>query len=293
MSAQLSRLLVVQCKNCQYWCFGSRDAGRIRNASYGGSRTGKPINGMTGHSRRLQLLFLVVGLVACSGDSIEWRDARYDGPPQPPFGIERGSWIPSTACEASLRVARDATTAFATWWEPSVDGSSRLILARIDSSGSAATRSVVDSTDRSARGCGRPAPAIALSPGYIHLAYFAEATEGPGIFYLHSMDGGRTFHTPVAIVYGRNPAAVSVAASGDTVVVAYEDPNSVRPAVGLSLSHTTGHIFSVNSIASPESSRATLPVVRIKGRTIQLWWSERSPNPIISATKPVYREGHF
>jgi hypothetical protein len=127
----------------------------------------------------------------------------------------------------------------------------------------------------------------------VHIAYFAEPREGSGVFYAHSMDNGVTFHTPVAVVFGDKASAVSVAASGDTVAVAYEDPNSERPAIGLALSRTIGHIFSVNSIASPPSSRATLPVVRIDGQTIRVWWSERSPNPVISATKTVYREGRW
>lgn len=193
-----------------------------------------------------------------------------------------------------MRTARVGSTLFATWWEPRSDGSARLIVSRIDSSVAKPVKAVADSSDHSARGCGRPAPAIASSPsGYVHIAYFAEPQEGSGVFYAHSMDNGVTFHTPVAVVFGDKPSAVSVAASGDTVAVAYEDPNSERPAIGLALSRTIGHIFSINSIASPPSSRATLPVVRIDGQTIRVWWSERSPNPVISATKTVYREGRW
>jgi hypothetical protein len=202
--------------------------------------------------------------------------------------------VPASACEASVRIARVGSEVFATWWEPRADGSSRLIVSRIDTAGTSAITAVADSTDKSARGCGRPAPAIAADgSGYVHLAYFAEPGEGAGLFYAHSMDNGLTYHAPVAVVFGDNPSAVSVAASGDTVAVAYEDPNSERPAIGLALSRSTGHIFTVKSIASPTSSRATLPVVRLQGRIVRLWWSERSPNPTVSATRTVYREGRW
>jgi hypothetical protein len=168
------------------------------------------------------------------------------------------------------------------------------MVRRVESSATGSVNAVADSSDHSARGCGRPAPAIAANPsGYVHLAYFAEPPQGSGVFYVHSMDKGVTFHAPVAVVFGDKPSAVSVAARGDTVAVAYEDPNSERPAIGVALSRTTGHIFSISSIASPPSSRATLPVISIKGQAIRLWWSERSPNPAISATQTVYREGRW
>jgi hypothetical protein len=153
---------------------------------------------------------------------------------------------------------------------------------------------VADSTDRSARECARPAPAIAVNrSGRVHLAYFAEPAQGSGIFYVHSMDNGLTFHAPIAVVFGDKPAPVSVAEDGDNVAVAYEDPNSERSAVGVALSRTMGHIFSIKDAASPPSSRATLPVVRIEGHLVRVWWSERSPIPTVSATRTVYREGRW
>ncbi|HEY8165817.1 MAG TPA: hypothetical protein VIF83_09730 [Gemmatimonadaceae bacterium] len=237
---------------------------------------------------------ILIAVSACAENAIHWSDPRYDGPQQPSFGIGRIAWLPSDACEASVRIARAGATTFATWWELHSDGSARLIVSRMDSTMREPQAVAADTADHSRRECGRPAPAIAVSPsGYVHLAYFAEPVEGSGVFYAHSMDGGLTFHTPVAIVFGDKPSAVSVAAAGDTVVVAYEDPNSERPSIGLALSQTIGHIFSMNSIASPDAARATLPVVRIGGRMIRLWWSERSPNPAVSATRPVYREGRW
>jgi len=154
---------------------------------------------------------------------------------------------------------------------------------------------IADSTDHSTRGCGRPPPAIAADPGtgYIHLAYFSEPNTGSGIFFAHSMDSAKTFHSPVPIVFGRNASRVSVASSGDRVVVAYEDPNAQQPSIGVALSKTMGHIFEARVTASGDNGIARQPVVRLKGRLIQVWWSEYSANPTISATRPMYREGKW
>jgi hypothetical protein len=150
---------------------------------------------------------------------------------------------------------------------------------------------IADSTDHGVRGCGRSAPAIAVdsSSGYVHLAYFAEPASGAGIFFEHSMDKGATFHSPVPIVFGKNPSRVSVASNGDRVVVAYEDPNSSQPLVSVALSKTMGHIFESRALASSENGRARQPVVRLSEDSIHLWWSEYSSNPAVSATRPVYR----
>ena len=156
-----------------------------------------------------------------------------------------------------------------------------------------ATPVVADSTDRGPRGCGRPAPAIAAddSSGYLHLAYFAEPESGAGVYFAHSMDAGATFHSPVPIVFGRNPSRVSVGSKGDRVAVAYEDPNASQPIIGVALSKTMGHIFENRIRATSENGRARQPVVRVTGDSIRLWWSEYSANPAVSATRAMYRAG--
>jgi hypothetical protein len=52
-----------------------------------------------------------------------------------------------------------------------------------------------------------------------------------------------------------------------------------------------GHIFESRSIATSENGRARQPVVRLAGDSVFLWWSEYSPNPTVSATRPFYRVG--
>lgn len=105
-----------------------------------------------------------------------------------------------------------------------------------------------------------------------------QATEGPGLFFAHSMDGGITFHAPVPIVYGERLGVTSVAASGDHVAVAFEDPGSRTPRIGLALSATMGHIFEHRLMpVSDDNSAATQPLVAVNGRRIAVAWRERQP----------------
>jgi len=105
------------------------------------------------------------------------------------------------------------------------------------------------------------------------------------------MDSGRTFHSPVPIVFGDNPGFVSVAAEGDRVAVAYDDPNSVQPTIGIALSRTMGHIFKPGAPISNTNELAKQATVELRGDTIRVWWNDYSANPRVSATRTAYREG--
>jgi DNA-binding beta-propeller fold protein YncE len=188
-------------------------------------------------------------------------------------------------------MARGDDHEYAVWWQSRTDSSVVLLSARRVARGKWSQPVIADSTDHGVRGCGRPAPAIAVDSksGYVHVAYFSEPKSGAGIFFAHSMDTAATFHSPVPIVFGKDPSRVSVASDGDRVVVAYEDPNSTQPIIGIALSNTMGHIFESRSIATSENGRARQPAVRVEGDSIRLWWSEYSADPAVSATRPRYR----
>ena len=151
-----------------------------------------------------------------------------------------------------------------------------LLTSRSDDGGAWTKPVVVDSTDASTRGCARPAPSIAgdVVSGYVHLSYFLEPAAGAGVFSAHTMDGGASFHAPVALVYGARPAATSVAAEGDRVAVAYEDPNSGRPRIFVALSKSMGHLFELKLPVSGESGNAVNPVARLHGRKVEVSWTE-------------------
>jgi hypothetical protein len=116
--------------------------------------------------------------------------------------------------------------------------------------------------------------AVDASSGYVHVVYFLSSPDGPGVFFAHSMQGGMMFHSPVAIVYGERVSTAAVTAHGDTVAVAYENPNAATSQVWLALSHTTGHIFEQNASVSPANVIATRPAVSLNGSRVAVSWME-------------------
>lgn len=243
---------------------------------------------------RYSLFACVLLIIACSGEAVRWSDVSYSAPTLPAH-VALGTVMPSAyACPVSVRAVRAGKNMLAAWWLVRRDSSGVLLVAQSRDDGRSWMPAVVaDSTDRSVRGCGRPAPAIAVdsASSYVHVAYFAETESGKGIFFAHSMDSGRTFHSPVPIVFGDNPGSVAVAAEGDRVAVAYDDPNSTKPTVGIALSKTMGHIFKPGEPISNASELAKQPTVGLRGDTIRVWWSDYSADPRISATRTAYREG--
>ena len=166
--------------------------------------------------------------------------------------------------------------AYASWFTVRPDSSVLLRVARSDDGGRTwRTAVTADSTDVGRAGCARPVPFIAADSlnGYVHLAYYLDAQEGAGLFFTHSMERGDYFHQPVQIVYGDRPSSASVASRGDTVVVAYEDPNSRFPRVGLALSFTQGHIFEYRLPASDETGEAHMPRVAVRGSRLAVAWT--------------------
>ncbi len=170
----------------------------------------------------------------------------------------------------------DTSEAYASWFTARPDSSVLLRVARSDDGGRTWNAAVTaDSTDVGRAGCARPTPFLSADPlnGYVHLAYHLVAREGAGVFFTHSMERGALFHEPVPIVYGDRPSTASVASRGDTVIVAYEDPNSRLPRLGLALSRTQGHIFESRVAASDETGEARTPLVAVRGTRIAVAWT--------------------
>jgi len=244
--------------------------------------------------QRLIAAVIALVLAGCARQPVAWKEISYSAPPRP--RVEPMGRIAPAAggCPVSVRAVKAGSSFFASWWRVRPDSSAELMVARSHDAGEGWDQLVVaDSTDHGVRGCGRPAPAIAVdsSNGYVNVAYFMEPQAGAGIFFSHSMDGGRTFHAAVPIVFGDNASSVGIATSGDRVAVAYEDPNSTEATVGVALSRTMGHIFEYRSGISSDNERARQPVVDIRGDTVGVWWSDHSADPRISATRTAYREG--
>jgi len=249
----------------------------------------------------LSMSVLVLG--ACVKEPVEWRgDARQivmptlgedlSVPPAPNAHLvlrEDGSPVleslvasatspaDTAACPGSLRTAAmSATELYSVWWSRRSAGRAALVSARSDDAGGTWTPAVpVDTTDRGANSCSRPAPAIAADAksGYVHVTYFLNSTGGPGVFFAHSMERGELFHAPVPIMYGERPSATAVAAADSMVIVAFEDPNSERSQIALAMSRTWGHIFArERPEASAGATIAERPLVALRQPLVAVGW---------------------
>ena len=185
-----------------------------------------------------------------------------------------GSWVAGAPVKG---------TRWSAWWQIRPDSSALLIAEQRDSTRQSLRRVTVDSVDKALLGCARPAPSIAVDSvnGYVHIAYYMVAPEGPGLFYAHLMNPQLPrFETPQAIVYGEKPVHVAIASRADTVALAYEDPNSEVGRIAMSMSITAGHLFEQTARLIPvstSSQQASSPqIVRLAGGQLWVGWRESS-----------------
>lgn len=83
------------------------------------------------------------------------------------------------------------------------------------------------------------------------------------------------FHDPVAIAYGKRASRADIAASGDRVVVAYEEPNADRSQIWAALSKSMGHIFESRIPVSGTNEIAVNPRIQLSGTELKIQWLER------------------
>jgi hypothetical protein len=87
------------------------------------------------------------------------------------------------------------------------------------------------------------------------------------------MDRGMFFHSPVTIVYGERIGLAAIAARGDLVAVAFEDPNTNPQRVGLVFSRTMGHTYDTREIVSPPTGDARAPGIALGEKRIAVMWT--------------------
>jgi hypothetical protein len=235
-------------------------------------------------------------VVACGEPPVAWNETRsgrsFVGGAVAPDGAllpdsmamlaARVSSPEPKVCPGSLVLTRAGSRLFAAWWRVRSDSGALLLAAHSDDGGRAwSTPVAVDTTDQSVTGCDRAPPAIAAdsASGYVHVVFALLGREGPGLFYAHSMDAGATFHAAVPIFYGDRLGRSSVAADRDVVAVAFEDPNSRAPRIGLALSRTMGHIFEERLLPiSDDNEIASRPLVAVQGRRLAVAWLRGDPS---------------
>jgi hypothetical protein len=247
----------------------------------------------------------LVGLLvssACVKEPVDWGDVSYRpsqlGDPDTRSAVMSAN-LPSIAeapkpCIRSIRTAGIGADLFRAWWSSRNDSSVVLSMQHSGDRGATWEAPVaVESRDRGRRGCDRPAPGIFYDSvsGYLDLVYFIEGTEGAGIFFIHSMDKGRMFHAPVAVVYGNAPSAASVAGIGDSVVVVFEDPNATTPRIGIALSRTAAHIFEQRGQVTPDDVLAVAPWVALDHGKITVWWKTPDQSESPHGDRVGYRSG--
>lgn len=232
---------------------------------------------------RSAILLMALAATACVNEPVDWGDVSYRhsqlGDP-PARSFVRSAGLPNVGgtvapCIRSIVSAGSHPEIFRAWWAVRSDSNGVLSLQRSSDGGRSWQPPLeVDARDQGRRGCDRPPPGIAYDSAsrYVYLVYFLDASDGSGVFFAHSMDEGKMFHSPVPVVYGGPPVRASVAAHGDSVVVVFEDPNATSPTLGIVLSHTTGHIFDQRGQVTAEEIRANQPWVSLEGNHVNVWW---------------------
>jgi hypothetical protein len=181
----------------------------------------------------------------------------------------------SARCEQTTVFARDGNDWYAAWNQMRPDGSVTVLAAKSSNGGASwSAPGIVDSTDVARLGCARPGPSIAAANGYVHIAYSVQAPEGYGVFFAHSMDGTRTFHSAVPVVYGDRLSETAVATDGMNVIVAYENPSGTGRRVDLAISRTQGHTFEARVNSSPDEMTASRPEAALRGNTLAVSFAD-------------------
>lgn len=177
-------------------------------------------------------------------------------------------------CSNSVRTYwDDSFHPYAVWWSLRSDSTADLVASSTTDGRRWSAPVRIDTADVAKVGCRRPPPALFSEGDNVHVAYSMRAGEGPGIFLAHSMDRGRTFHSPVAVAYGEKLGLASVAANGNFVIVAYEDPNTTPTRISIALSTTMAHLFEYREVISPEDMAASQPFVYTPdGKHVTLTW---------------------
>ena len=254
---------------------------------------------------RYHLLPTLLLLGACDAGPIAWQDAtaapastdslavsmnRAVSASQIALAKELSAQFKNVCVQTARVVWEGAPGTFATWWSVRPDSGADIVVSRFTGR-SWSTPVKLDTTDVSNTGCSRPAPAIAADGDYLHIVYAMRAKEGPGIFLSHSMDAGRIWHSPVAVVYGERPGLASVAAKGNFVVVAFEDPNTTPTRISVAVSTTMAHLFDFRSPVSSPDIAASRPWVATDGKKVTLLWmaadSSREFTRRGTVTRPV------
>jgi hypothetical protein len=227
---------------------------------------------------------------SCAADPIAWGGVEY-------LGVETAGGAGAVQQEQLCGTVEveHGVERFRAGWQT---GTGALTVMRSPDGGASWEQPVIpDSRQSPEPPCNRLPPALFADSvnGFLHIAYFHEVRGGAGVYYVHSMDasrlvqvGGGMFEQPVALTFGRRAVRTSVASRGDTVVVAYEDPNSARGGIHLAISSTAGHLFELRTVMPGGAGAVREPRVELVAGQLLVTWREAS-----DAARLLRRRGSF
>lgn len=238
-------------------------------------------------------------LTACGAEGISWGPVTYQdyADAARPAPVETETLPPrgGAGCADIVIVGRGEAR-YAAWWEEGKGGSSVLMLARSPDGGAHwETPLVADDRDAGSMGCRRPVPALFADDltEYLHVTYHISPPGSAGIYFTHSMHApelGRSsngvLHTPVPVAHGQGPSRSAVAGRGDTVVVAFEDPNGGnKKRILLAFSTGAGHVFGTYEPVSQPALIRERPRVSLAGDSVRVEWTEQIGGVLRAASR--------
>ncbi len=118
-------------------------------------------------------------------------------------------------------------------------------------------------------------PSVAVSRGSVVVAWGIFTLGDREIFLARSADGGRTFNSPINFSHNAgNSSSPSVAASGNSVAVAWTDDTPGNNEIFLSRSADGGTTFSPPVNPSNNAGNSSNPSVAVSGNSVVIAWAD-------------------
>lgn len=229
---------------------------------------------------------MVLFLAACAAEPVIWDEPEAGAP----WMMLPGGYAPPPVagmCHDSFVTRQANGVVHAAWWSVRPDSTAVLMVAQESKANGWSVPEAADTMDAGRTGCRRPPPTMTVSNGSVYLAYGMTAKEGPGVFTVHWMPG--MTHAPVAVVYGERFGRTAIDVRGDTVVVAYEDPNTDPRRIGLAVSTTGSHLFQYRTLVSPPTGGASEPQLALDSTGITVVWNQTTRGQL----QGMSRHGRF
>jgi hypothetical protein len=193
------------------------------------------------------------------------------------------AWTPlrwpddSTACAGTQVGARArGDTSYAVWWRRNSYGHGDLMISRSDNGVKWTEPTLIGGAVPASNICSRPPPALGvdLGTGAAYVAWHGMTNLGPGMLVMQAPTQGKAGSVAVRLDQGASVRMASVAASHDTVAIAFESETTAGSEIRLALSVTRGHIPDIRGAVSPSGVRAFAPLVALRDGRVAVAWNE-------------------